>query len=205
MLGTNTANQTHNLVVCSSHHTVLRSAHDFFSNRVITYWNQLPLHVQNLTSIRTGLDLFKLSKPELPNGFWKLLEEIFKRISDDREHVNYLLANGDVAMQQNMLFLIIFDFSILNNTFFIFITFFWKHILRLLSLDIFELVRVQSLKRSMKLTGSQLKLSRNIPSLMHFRSNPSMLGHKLARGAHTVRILDSIEYFLGRRPITLSR
>ena len=108
-------------------------------------------------------------------------------------------------MQQNMLFLIIFDFSILNNTFFIFITFFWKHILGLLSLDIFELVRVQSLKRSMKLTGSQLKLSRNIPSLMHFRSNPSMLGHKLARGAHTVRILDSIEYFLGRRPITLSR
>lgn len=90
------------------------------------------------------------------------------------------------------------------NTFLIFITFFWKYILGLLSLDIFELVRVQSLKHSMKLTGSQFKLSRNIPSLMRFWSNPSMPGHKLVRGAHTVRILDSIEYFLGSRPITLS-
>jgi len=160
--------------------------------------------VQTLTSIRASLDFFKLSKPELPNGFWKLLEEIFNRISDEREHVNYLLANGDVAMQQNILFLIIFDFSILNNTFLIFITFFWKYILGLLSLDIFELVRVQSLKHSVKLTGSQFKLSRNIPSLMRFWSNPSMPGHKLVRGAHTVRILDSIEYFLGSRPITLS-
>ena len=49
--------------------------------------------MRNSTSIngfKAGLDLFKLSKPELPNGFWKLLEEIFDRISDKREHVNYL-------------------------------------------------------------------------------------------------------------------
>ena len=97
------------------------------------------------------------------------------------------------AMQQNILFLIFFCFSILNNTFLIFITFFWKYILGLLSLNIFELVRVHSLKHSVKLTGSQFKLSRNIPSLMYFWSNPSMPGHKLVRGAHTVRNLDSIQ------------
>ena len=38
------------------------------------------------------------------NGFWKLSEEIFNRISDKSEHVNYLLASRDVAMRQNILF-----------------------------------------------------------------------------------------------------
>ena len=41
MYGTNTAYRTRNLNV-TSHHP-LRSAHDFFNNRVIKYWNQLPL------------------------------------------------------------------------------------------------------------------------------------------------------------------
>ena len=77
------------------------------NDRVIKYWNQLPLRVRNSTNInafKAGLDLFKLSKPDSPNGFWKLSEEIFNRISDKSEHVNYLLANRDVAMRQNILF-----------------------------------------------------------------------------------------------------
>ena len=70
MFGTTTAYRTHNLNV-TSHHP-LRSAHDVFNNRVIKYWNQLPLRVRNSTSInafKAGLDLFKLSKPDSPNGF----------------------------------------------------------------------------------------------------------------------------------------
>ena len=105
MFATNTAHQTCNLNV-TSHHP-LRSAHDFFSNGVIKYCNQLPLWVQNSTSInafKAGLDLFKLSKPDSPNGFWKLSKEIFNRISDKSEHVIYLLANRDVDMRQNILF-----------------------------------------------------------------------------------------------------
>ena len=81
MFATNTAYRTCNLNV-TSHHP-LRSVHDFFSNRVIKYWNQLPLPVRNSTSInafKTGLDLFKVSNPDSPNGFWKLSEEIFNRI-----------------------------------------------------------------------------------------------------------------------------
>ena len=80
------------------------------NDRVIKYWNQLPLRVRNSTNInafKAGLDLFKLSKPDSPDAFWKLSEEIFNRISDKSEHVNYLLANRDVAMQQNRLVLII--------------------------------------------------------------------------------------------------
>ena len=96
MFGTTTTYRTRNLNV-TSHHP-LRSAHDVLNNRVIKYWNQLPLRVRNSTSInafKAGLDLFKLSKPDSPNGFWKLSEEIFNRISDKSEHVNYLLANRD--------------------------------------------------------------------------------------------------------------
>ena len=96
MFGTTTAYRTRNHNV-TSHHP-LRSAHDVFNNGVIKYWNQLPIRVRNSTSInafKAGLDLFKLSKPDSPNGFWKLSEEIFNRISDKSEHVNYLLANRD--------------------------------------------------------------------------------------------------------------
>ena len=62
MFGTNTAYRTRYLNVTSDH--PLRSAHDFFNNRVIKYCNQLPLRVRNSTSINTfkaGVDLFKLS------------------------------------------------------------------------------------------------------------------------------------------------
>ena len=45
-----------------------------------------------------------LLTPDSPNGFWKLSEEISNRISDDSEHVSYLLANRDVAMRQNIMF-----------------------------------------------------------------------------------------------------
>ena len=68
IFGTNTAYRTRNLNV-NSHHP-LRSAHDFFNNRVIKYWNQLPLRVRNSSSINAfeaGLDLFKLSKPDSPD------------------------------------------------------------------------------------------------------------------------------------------
>ena len=44
--------------------------------------------------------------PDSLNGFWKLSEEIFNGISNKSEHVNYLLANRDVAMRQNILFYI---------------------------------------------------------------------------------------------------
>ena len=67
--GTNTAYRTR--------HHPLRSAHEFFNDRVIKYWNQLPLRVRNSSSInafKAGLDLFKLSKPDSPDGFWKLSE-----------------------------------------------------------------------------------------------------------------------------------
>ena len=61
VFGTNTAYRTRNLNVTSRH--PLRSAHDVFNNRVIKYWNHLPLRVRNSTSInafKAGLDPFKL-------------------------------------------------------------------------------------------------------------------------------------------------
>ena len=57
-----------------------------------------------INAFKAGLDHFKLSKPDSPNGFWELSERIFNRISDKSEHVSYLLANRDVAMRQNILF-----------------------------------------------------------------------------------------------------
>ena len=89
MFGKNTACQTRNLKV-----------------RVIKYWNQLPQRARYSTSInafKAGLDHFKLCKPDSPNGSWELSEQICNRIS---EHVNYLLANRDVAMRQNIVLIL---------------------------------------------------------------------------------------------------
>ena len=47
-----------------------------------------------------GLDhsVTELSKPDSLDGFWELSEQIFNRISDKSDHVNYLFGNRDVAM-----------------------------------------------------------------------------------------------------------
>ena len=60
---------------------------------------------QVLTPLRLVLaSLSYLFKPHSPDGFWKLWEEICSTISDKSDHINYLLANRDVAMRQNILF-----------------------------------------------------------------------------------------------------
>ena len=53
MFRKNSAYQTRNLPVIL-HHS-LRSAHDFFSNRVIKNWNQLPLGVQKFRNYQRNL------------------------------------------------------------------------------------------------------------------------------------------------------
>ena len=69
------------------------------------------------TSCHYAWEIHQVSTPlikfRLINGFWKLSEEIFNRISDKSEHVNYLLANRDIAKRQNILFQI----SRFNNQF----------------------------------------------------------------------------------------
>ena len=87
-----------------------------------------------LRLVLTSLNYFK---PDLPNGFWKLSEEIFNRISVKSEHVDYLPANCDVATRRRQLIYLVliivfccsmfsvfflFGFSLRKNSFLIFIT-----------------------------------------------------------------------------------
>ena len=58
---------------------------DFFGQRVMNYWNKLPEHVKDKTSVnsfKNGLDKFR--KNGILNGlngqFWELSNEIFSRI-----------------------------------------------------------------------------------------------------------------------------
>ena len=61
---------------------------------------ELSKKFSNYQRLKAGLDCFKSSKPD-SNGFWEPSEQIFNRIRDKSEHVNYLLANRDVS---NILF-----------------------------------------------------------------------------------------------------
>ena len=58
---------------------------DFFSNRVIKYWNKLPNNVKNSTSVnnfKNNLDKIRVfgKSTNLQGHFWELSDEIFNRI-----------------------------------------------------------------------------------------------------------------------------
>jgi hypothetical protein len=58
---------------------------DFFSNRVIKYWNKLPINVKNSSSVnsfKNNLDKFRVDGKDqnLLGHFWELSNEIFNRI-----------------------------------------------------------------------------------------------------------------------------
>lgn len=58
---------------------------DFFSNRVIKYWNKLPEFVKNVNTVngfKNALDKFRTNgiNNQLQGHFWELSNEIFNRI-----------------------------------------------------------------------------------------------------------------------------
>ena len=75
------SDRTNNLV----YRTSKLSNTDFFSERVLQYWNKLPEHVKDKNSVngfKNGLDKFRENgiKNNLKGQFWELSDEIFKRI-----------------------------------------------------------------------------------------------------------------------------
>ena len=104
MFHRNSAYNTRNINVASHHPTT--ASRDFFSNRVIKYWNQLqpPVkHASSVNAFKAGLDYFKFRKPNSPFGYWHLSEEIFTRIPDSREYKSFLMANRNIALRRNVL------------------------------------------------------------------------------------------------------
>lgn len=75
------SNRTQNLICRSSK----VSNGDFFSERVVNYWNKLPEFVKDKSSVnsfKNALDKFRAKgiTNNLKGQFWELSEEIFKRI-----------------------------------------------------------------------------------------------------------------------------
>jgi hypothetical protein len=81
----NVSPRTGNLVAREISKTKSTKQLDFFSNRVIHYWNKLPLNVKNSTSVnnfKNNLDKFRIhgKTQNLQGHFWELSDEIFNRI-----------------------------------------------------------------------------------------------------------------------------
>ena len=81
----NVSSRTGNLLSRSMSKTKTTKQLDFFSNRVIKYWNKLPNHVKNSTSVnnfKNNLDKFRVfgKSTNLQGHFWELSDEIFNRI-----------------------------------------------------------------------------------------------------------------------------
>ena len=76
----NLSERTNNLIVRPNQRSM-----DFFSERVIQYWNKLPEYVKNkntVNSFKNELDNFRKTgiANKLTGQYWELSEEIFKRI-----------------------------------------------------------------------------------------------------------------------------
>ena len=81
----NISPRTGNLVSRQIAKTKSSNQLDFFSNRVISFWNKLPSNVKNSTSVnnfKNNLDKFRVDGKikGLQGHFWDLSDEIFKRI-----------------------------------------------------------------------------------------------------------------------------
>ena len=99
---------------------------DFFSNRVVKYWNKLPAslklvdhwegvdgwHTLPMTlrqarfsnSFKSKLENFKLKNFTQKGHFWELSQEIFNRIDDSgrSNFADYMLEHPDVAKRRKI-------------------------------------------------------------------------------------------------------
>ena len=83
-----------------------REKSDFFSQRVLQYWNRLPRHVQDSPSVnifKNRLDQFrgKGLVSQIKHQYWELSDEIFQRLdvpsSNRLKYTNYMRENPIVA------------------------------------------------------------------------------------------------------------
>ena len=68
-----------------------KNRNDFFSNRVIKYWNKLPLYVKrsdDVNSFKINLDKFKKSAFYIEGNFWDVSREIIERIDTPSQNLN---------------------------------------------------------------------------------------------------------------------
>lgn len=81
----NLSPRTGNLISRPISKTTSTKQLDFFSNRVIKYWNKLPSNIRNSTSVnnfKNNLDKFRIlgKNQNMQGHFWELSDEIFNRI-----------------------------------------------------------------------------------------------------------------------------
>ena len=86
---------------------VTKLQNEFFSQRVLSYWNKLPNNVKNcdnLNAFKTNLENFKRTCKNSQGQFWELSEEIFSRINDcGREaQTEFLRENPDIAKRKRI-------------------------------------------------------------------------------------------------------
>ena len=84
----------------------------FISERVIPYWNKLPIdvkHVTTVNSFKIALDVFKRNNLLMDTGnFWEVSDEVLNRIegpsylSNKKKHNEYLFRNPIVARKRGI-------------------------------------------------------------------------------------------------------
>lgn len=81
--------------------------YDFFSRRVLNYWNKLPSYIKfskTIDSFKNNLSKFKHRNFHLNGHFWELSNEIFNRIpeSNRENYVQFVNQNPGFARHRNI-------------------------------------------------------------------------------------------------------
>ena len=81
---------------------------DFITNRVVNYWNKLPVLVrksENVQKFKANLEKFKSSSQNsTQKNYWDISDEIFDRINDNsrESYISYLLENPDIMKRRKI-------------------------------------------------------------------------------------------------------
>ena len=81
---------------------------DFLTNRVVNYWNNLPVSVrssENVTHFKVGLEHFKRNcQNSTQENYWDVSNEIFNRIDDSsrESYISFLLDNPEIMKRRKI-------------------------------------------------------------------------------------------------------
>ena len=96
-----------NLIIPPHYGSISKNKAEFFSRRVVKYWNKLPTKVQmsvSVDSFKRNLEEYKKRNLDTPGNYWELADEVFRRIHDDNRsaHIEYLKQNPFVAKRRGI-------------------------------------------------------------------------------------------------------
>ena len=94
-------------IIDNTYHRTYSYGSDFFPRRVVSYWNKIPDHVKDATSVdsfKIKLDRYRTKNYDRKGNYWELSNIIYDRINDSGrgEYNEFLMDNPHIAKRRGI-------------------------------------------------------------------------------------------------------